>query len=335
MNSAIHFTISVDEIKVKVSSQSEEIISFLKSFFGQAFDVVETQDADLFFFIEKGEEYNEVTLEHQVKGRRLNVDGRIIVSGQIGETLNDLVMVTPPNQVYIFGSNMNNVMKMSKNTIRLCITLLLRKKGWALIHASGVVKNEKGIIFVGNKGAGKTTSMLQALMDNDTSFLGNDRLMIHPKRNLVLGWPTTALIGRGSISALPNLSHLIKEDDDYNDTDKKVPIFLEELQKKLGVSHGKLSRLKAIVFPRINTQTVTNLKENSISMEIAHEILTDNILSPDEVHPNWLGEDFLEEVLIPSSDCAEQLLNQKVELVELEVGLPNKEVFNEIWKNVK
>ncbi|MFC8723795.1 hypothetical protein [Streptomyces bacillaris] len=82
----------------------------------------------------------------------------------------------------------------------------LLRDGWAILHASAVVRPEDGatLLAFGGKGAGKTTTAL-LLASAGWQLLANDRVLVRPtgERDVeVVPWPSAAALGLGLVDAL-------------------------------------------------------------------------------------------------------------------------------------
>ena len=64
------------------------------------------------------------------------------------------------------------------NLIELMIQYILTKKGFSIIHASGVGQNNKCLIFPARSGGGKTTVAL-SLLERNFSFLGDNYIILN------------------------------------------------------------------------------------------------------------------------------------------------------------
>jgi hypothetical protein len=84
----------------------------------------------------------------------------------------------------------------------------LLRSGWAVLHASAVVRSGRTVLTLGGKGAGKTTTALTlARSGDDWCLLANDRVFVRADSNgrarvRVLPWPAAAAVGLGLLDAL-------------------------------------------------------------------------------------------------------------------------------------
>lgn len=137
----------------------------------------------------------------------------------------------------------------------------IENMGGAIIHASAFAYRDKAICFIGEKGQGKTTSLLQALAIPETKYLTNDRMPIIPSGDHfeVYGWfEELRLIVPGS------------------EKKKVVDVLSVIPAARVQVAPAKLRK---IIFPAT--------KPLHLSFDTALET---QLLSPlDEQRPKWLG----------------------------------------------
>lgn len=81
----------------------------------------------------------------------------------------------------------------------------LLRDGWAVLHASAVVKDGRTVLTFGSKGAGKTTTALALAARHGLELLANDRVFVRCDEDSgvdVLPWPAAAAVGLGLLEAL-------------------------------------------------------------------------------------------------------------------------------------
>jgi len=90
-----------------------------------------------------------------------------------------LVMLEDNNLFIIIKEGVTSYPKYMLRYIRDTLVRWNEEHASYLFHAGGVVYQNQGIIFLGEKGAGKTTSVM-CMLDTETAlcFLANDRIMI-------------------------------------------------------------------------------------------------------------------------------------------------------------
>lgn len=118
--------------------------------------------------------------------------------------------VDPGEQVAYHTMGDQQVTLVAADSLGLCLAaarvarelvrVQLEADGWAILHASAVVRNDTALLTVGPKGAGKTTTAL-LLASDGWQLLANDRVFIHPARLVLLPWPAAAALGIGLLHA--------------------------------------------------------------------------------------------------------------------------------------
>lgn len=75
------------------------------------------------------------------------------------------------------------------------------------LHASGIIHNNKGILFTGAVSAGKTTLLLESIQKLGAKPLTNDRIFLKSKDEKMMGysWPSYASFCEGTILQYPGL----------------------------------------------------------------------------------------------------------------------------------
>ena len=109
-------------------------------------------------------------------------------------------------------------------------------QGYQNIHAGCVSSSNKGILIAADRNQGKTTVILQALLQRHFSLTANDQLMLNPQSRSALGYPATIGIREGSCSK--DLMSQIKDNafttinDPFQRAQKPVILF-KDLQNLL------------------------------------------------------------------------------------------------------
>jgi len=95
--------------------------------------------------------------------------------------------------------------------VRQAMTAQLLAAGMVYAHAAAFTYAGRGILIAGNRGRGKTTTLLASLHHLGGNYSTNDRLMLHATGNSLRGypWPMPLRAGIGTLTALPHLRHLV------------------------------------------------------------------------------------------------------------------------------
>lgn len=96
----------------------------------------------------------------------------------------------------------------ARKLIRQIVSSEHQKAGAALIHASAVEYNGGAYVFAGDKGAGKTTVMMNLIAAGSAMYLGNDAVLLTPEARAV---PVLAgpFVGLGTLGGIDKYRCLI------------------------------------------------------------------------------------------------------------------------------
>lgn len=95
--------------------------------------------------------------------------------------------------------------------VRQAMTAQLLADGMVYAHAAAFTHAKRGVLIAGNRGRGKTTTLLASLHHLGGHYCTNDRLMLHATGENLHGypWPMPLRAGIGTLTALPHLRHLV------------------------------------------------------------------------------------------------------------------------------
>ncbi|MGW0086542.1 isopentenyl transferase family protein [Streptomyces sp. NPDC003393] len=105
----------------------------------------------------------------------------------------------------VYGCEPETVATATARLAREVMRGVLLRDGWAVLHASAVVKDSRVVLTFGAKGAGKTTTALALAARHGWGLLANDRVFVRPNGQGgvdVLPWPSAAALGLGLLDAL-------------------------------------------------------------------------------------------------------------------------------------
>lgn len=150
-------------------------------------------------------------------------------------------------------------------------------KGSIVLHAAAVEKNGRVIAIAGRKGAGKSTAMMELILNGGYHFFSGDKLIarVSNEEIIVKGWPDYPHIGVGTISRYKVLIDTFFEYD-FNNMDSQEKIILD-FEKFYGVEKllpcNKILNLKTILFPQFDYRKKSLLvKEEEIADRIMSNI---------------------------------------------------------------
>lgn len=114
--------------------------------------------------------------------------------------------------VEVVGADEAAVAVETYRVVRQILVRGLTARGAQCLHASAIrTLSGEVTLFVGRKGAGKTTGALQSLVaDCSRAFVGNDAVLAYRSETgvSVFGWPAAALVGLGTLRATVGLGSL-------------------------------------------------------------------------------------------------------------------------------
>lgn len=96
--------------------------------------------------------------------------------------------------------------------VRQAMTSQLLAAGMVYAHAAAFTHGDRGVLIAGNRGRGKTTTLLSSLHYLGGHYSTNDRLMLHADGTAGLRgypWPMALRAGIGTLTALPHLRDLV------------------------------------------------------------------------------------------------------------------------------
>jgi len=163
-------------------------------------------------------------------------------------------------------------------------------KGGIFLHSSSIVCLDKSVLFIGNKGAGKTTNMLYTLLQDDIKYSSNERtgIILENNKLLTYGNPTRINVRADSLKQ----NHILKQrlwsciDKDkytlYNsmnlskDCSERIVVSFNDLAKCLDVEIKPFSNLGAIC--NLVYDSNIDFKMDKVNFETLNDILDKSII---------------------------------------------------------
>jgi hypothetical protein len=129
---------------------------------------------------------------------------------------------------------------------------LERARGWVVFHAAAVCRDDVGVAFMGDRNAGKTTSLIALMSTGQWDFLSGDRVKLLPDATglQMRGMPARCNLHRVSIERDPFLQPLAA--GRRYDAEDKCLIDVAELTTLAGVGHRAGARLRVLVLPTLH-----------------------------------------------------------------------------------
>ena len=189
--------------------------------------------------------------------------------------------VSPKSGAFSNSANLidNYIMKHDKNALyvgienynleeivfikRLLIDLINRffeYKGGLFLHSSSIVDGDKSIVFIGDKGAGKTTTMLYLLNDYHLAYSSNERTGLMQKNGNIISYgnPARINIRANTLQSNESLKNKIWDCIDHDkykiyseaslsrNCSERLVVHFSDLEEKLGVKIIPTSKLSII-----------------------------------------------------------------------------------------
>lgn len=173
----------------------------------------------------------------------------------------------------------------------------LQNRGAIFVHASAVVVDGRAVLFVGNKGAGKTTILAHCLGGFSVSKMANDTVCIWLDNGqpVARGWPTFFKAQAGTLATTPELARdfpfhakgALDDDVELWSYYEKVALYPGEAAERFHSDIIAQSPLMAIVFSEFSRENIPNLERVSWSSEEAKlDDYLQGVRNPN--HPEWL-----------------------------------------------
>ena len=126
-------------------------------------------------------------------------------------------LLKPGRKILIVSSGTPEIRReQGYQTIRALMRMLLIERGWLPFHGACCTKNGQGICIVGNKFAGKTSTLINLLAKNGFHVVSTGRLLLYDAGSHVLarGLPCIAGIRLATLLCHPTLLHWLEKTTD-------------------------------------------------------------------------------------------------------------------------
>lgn len=258
----LSYIFGCNNVSIKVETNSRRLLSDLYSLYGEYY-CDQTSPSFTIKYIE-GPITEEVIDNYQIADRE-----------DENETYNYINFKKDVLSVHFDHYDISKVQFMQRIMINTFITELQRK-GYVIVHGACVAKDGQCYIISGNKGAGKTTTMLK-LLEHGYDFISNDKVAIKKINGEIIacGIPHSM----GIIAKDVQKYHIEPRYGRYEGP--KVYFRVSELSKALDVSVYNKSVLKGIIFPKY--QPGTQDIESSLCEDNLNQFGPDNIFEEDAV----------------------------------------------------
>lgn len=163
--------------------------------------------------------------------------------------------------------------------------------GWIVFHAAAVQRDGVGIAFMGERNAGKTSSLIALMSTGKYDFLSADRVKLRPAEDSLgmRGMPARCNLHRITLETDPFLKP-IAEGRRY-DAENKCLVDVADIVGLAGVDHVGSANLRLIVLPHlseghhgVDVEVVTD--PGRARSEVAAQLMEG---MPVDKHTHWLN----------------------------------------------
>lgn len=175
----------------------------------------------------------------------------------------------------------------------------VQRQGGVVVHASAVVAEAGAVLAVGNKGAGKTSLLCEALHGFSVAKLANDNVCLMPGRGggvVARGWPAFFKVGAATVASFPELvgdfppdEHATLWDDDALwQVYEKVGLYPGQGAERFGARLAAEAELAALVFTRFRADAPPRLRRGETEgLPGRIRPFLQGVRNPN--HAEWLG----------------------------------------------
>jgi hypothetical protein len=164
-------------------------------------------------------------------------------------------MDRPARRIEIQGDHPVHVELQLRTLLRDQLLGQLEKaRGWVVFHAAAVCRDGVGVAFMGDRNAGKTTSLVALMSTGRWHFLSADRVKLRPADDGVAmrGMPARCNIHRIALENDPFLRPLAR--GRRYDAEDKCLVDVADLTGLAGVLQHAAAPLRVLVLPRLDPQ---------------------------------------------------------------------------------
>ncbi|GEL98360.1 hypothetical protein [Cellulomonas terrae] len=199
--------------------------------------------------------------------------------------------------------------------LREMFTKNVERDGHLVFHTGAVVVDGHGLVFCGEKGAGKSTTVI-SLLEAGAEYLSNDRSYVGRSQDgawTALPWPTTAAIGMGTLYHFPQLRTWMERGGGWGYEPQtrlgpdarhellrtrspgelaampdKLELTAEELAGSLGARVAPHAALSCVVLPRLDLGCDEPEVRPATRQEAAAVLRSQCFTPSDDHYPDWL-----------------------------------------------
>lgn len=216
-------------------------------------------------------------------------------SGTIYYKKENMIVICPTSLNYNIVKNSNEYKYCfeSARIIREIMTYEMAKRKFVKVHCSAVERDGEAIVFIGNKGAGKTTKMIN-LVGHGFNFITNDRAFIGFENDFIpciYSWPGAVSVSVDTLSMFEQFSLVLNHKDTFRFPQWRLEYSDQKYSGKFDftpIEFCNLFKVNAVSESRIRKIICVNNSNEALNDK--EDILKKNILFNNDVsYPDWLG----------------------------------------------
>lgn len=170
----------------------------------------------------------------------------------------------------------------------------LQKNGYIILHSAAISNDTGAILIIGDKGAGKTTTLLTLINKYNYNFISNDKIALKKLDNKYI------------VCGIPHSMGIIKEDLEKLQIKNKYHFFLEQDKCYIEIKDIKnVFQTKVIPYSSLNKIIFTKYTKGTKSLKTLP--ITEVI--------NYLGENILDNPISKQKQYLNKLLNFKSNII--------------------
>jgi hypothetical protein len=248
--------------------------------------------------------YVAIESEREQCGRRVQDVSDYLLPSELAETETgvwqcyrpvsgiELIVTRDDGSIYLFGAVKEELMLQLRIFVRdQILQKILERAGSVLVHASAVERNGLGLIFMGDRDAGKTSSLLAHAARGDYNVVSSDRVALRAKDLDIIGAgvPARCNIHRIAFANDLILERVASRYTPETDADK-VLVPLDEIAKAAGTRVTASFTLRRVILPQIDNDCSSLTIDRVVDRSEVIEVLRDNELKggANDRHVHWL-----------------------------------------------
>lgn len=206
----------------------------------------------------------------------------------------DVSVVSSPSKrtVYFLGESDTNTELQARNTLRDQIFSCMVPKSWRLVHASAALSAEGVRLFVGDRGAGKTTCLLSGMEKHGWRYVSGDKVYLEVSEGLRLrahGVAARCNIHLAALRANEMLAPLEFDSDSAHTRGDKMLVDAKRLAKAFATTVAAQGPVSHIYFPQVEPADAP-FRSELLGLEETRQLVRRYQLDGNsaEPGPNWL-----------------------------------------------